>query len=443
LKEISEYSYMKIADVKSQYKNNSPQNLLMSKNSVNSFSFLKRDNMDPREKNEMIYYTAPMLGFLETNGFLIHQMQVIYHKNDIVNQDTKEKEWAKYGEIAKENHSKLKATIRKFGIVAKKRPLVWYHISGADKKQKENEDLYQSLTKIYESLNNYSDANSESLARDIPMTFPDHPLFTEPTNAFKKIHRILVNYPGFNQNFTYFTEATKIIGILLIHFPREESAFWMFSTLMESILPPKYYDTKFSGLMLEVSVTEKLIEAICPKIFHHLETMKISPSYLLEKWYKKLYLEYLPIESTMRIWDLLFSEGFDIIHRIAIAIFQMNERVILETQGADLIHLLENMPHTCFNIDKLIDISLNLPVKHYTSKNIEKIRKKNEPTVNKEIMRNLFLGRYPTSDAYGPDWVREDHEFKELLQNDKNEELFGAFLQEEFHKCNRKKSNSS
>eukprot|EP01080_Neovahlkampfia_damariscottae_P009462 gene9462-1668_t len=449
LKDISEYSYLKIADARTEFhstmnnnqKPDSPTSNLLIKDSMRypttfqrTFNTMGRNFEDSAEKNDLIYYTAPMLGFLETNGFLIHQMQIIYHQNEIGHQENKEKEWSKIGEIATENHGKLRATVRKFGNLPKKRPLVWLHLTGTDKRQKDNHKNYQALLKIYElSVNNFADPYLNQLDRDIPMTFPDHPLFREPTPIFEKMKRILVNYPGCNPNFQYFPESTKILGIILIHFPKEEVAFWMFSSLIELLLPLKYYDTKLTGLMLEVSINVKLIESILPKLYKHLEDLKIPLSTIIENWFKKLYLEYLPIETTMRIWDLLFCDGFEIIHRIAIGIFQFNEKVILETSNAvDMNILLDSMPHTIFNVEKLIEISMNLPSKYFTQKNLEKLRKKNESMVQKEILRNLFLGKYSSYEKYGPEWIREDHEFKELMQNDKNEELFCSFIREEF-----------
>lgn len=60
-----------------------------------------------------------------------------------------------------------------------------------------------------------------------------------------------------------------ILARMLKYSGNEESTFWIFTNLMETILPINYY-TQMIGVRVDVKVFDKLIQENMPRLYRHL-----------------------------------------------------------------------------------------------------------------------------------------------------------------------------
>lgn len=64
----------------------------------------------------------------------------------------------------------------------------------------------------------------------------------------------------------------------------------------------------------------------------------------MTKWYICLFAEVLPIETTLRVWDVIFSEGYKIIFRASLAIVLILKDDIMKIEDInDLAELFRNI----------------------------------------------------------------------------------------------------
>ena len=71
-----------------------------------------------------------------------------------------------------------------------------------------------------------------------------------------------------------------------------------------------------------------------------------------------LFINTLPPETTLRVWDLFLNEGSKVLFRVASALFKMNEKQLLSVKdAADLFSVIRNIGKDATDPEKLISIA--------------------------------------------------------------------------------------
>ncbi len=53
----------------------------------------------------------------------------------------------------------------------------------------------------------------------------------------------------------------------------------------------------------------------CPSVHRHVESFSVPWALVCSKWFVCLFVDVLPVETTLRVWDCLFNEGSKILIR--------------------------------------------------------------------------------------------------------------------------------
>lgn len=100
---------------------------------------------------------------------------------------------------------------------------------------------------------------------------------------------------------------------------------------METYEMRTMFTLNMEGLHLRLHQFQTLLSQFCPRLDAHLSQHSIHPAMYASQWYLTLFAYSLPIHLVMRIYDLVFAEGaVETITRVAIAIMQKNEEILLE-----------------------------------------------------------------------------------------------------------------
>lgn len=71
-----------------------------------------------------------------------------------------------------------------------------------------------------------------------------------------------------------------------------------------------------------------------------------------------MFIGTLPIESVLRVWDVVFYEGSKMLFRIALAIFKVGEQRIKEVNDSmELFQVVQTLPRGMLDIGLLLAIS--------------------------------------------------------------------------------------
>ncbi|EYU43191.1 hypothetical protein ABFS83_08G120300 [Erythranthe nasuta] len=279
----------------------------------------------------------------------------------------------------------LKRLIKK-GIPLNFRPKVWFSLSGAAKKKSTVPDSYYNdmTSAVFDMVT----PATKQIDQDLPRTFPGHP-WLDTSDGHSALRRVLVAYSFRDSDVGYCQGLNYVAALLLLVMKTEEDAFWMLAVLLENVLFNDCYTYNLSGCHVDQRVFRDLLAKKCPRIATHLEGIDFDVSLVCTEWFLCLFSKSLPSETTLRVWDILFYEGANVLFNVALAIFKMNEEELLVThQVGDVINVIQKTTHHLFDPDELLTVAFD-KIGFTTTTTISKQRKKQEPAVMAELDQRL------------------------------------------------------
>ncbi|KAM3626036.1 uncharacterized protein V6R79_021586 [Siganus canaliculatus] len=234
---------------------------------------------------------------------------------------------------------KLKRYVRK-GIPNEHRALIWMAASGAHEQLEKNPGYYQSLLGAQ-----HDPKLVETIVTDLNRTFPDNILFRKTSDPClqKALYNVLLAYGHHNPTVGYCQGMNFIAGYLLIVTKDEEKSFWLMDALVGRILPD-YYSPAMLGLKTDQEVLGELVKVKVPTVWKTMVDHNVMWTLVVSRWFICLYIDILPVETVLRIWDCLFYEGSKILFRVALTLIHHNQALIQQAQS---------LPDVCQNFKQI------------------------------------------------------------------------------------------
>uniref|UniRef100_A0AAY4EW15 Rab-GAP TBC domain-containing protein n=1 Tax=Denticeps clupeoides TaxID=299321 RepID=A0AAY4EW15_9TELE len=245
--------------------------------------------------------------------------------------------WSKLlqGRSRVEKNMKVKRYVRK-GVPNEHRTVVWMAASGAQEQLEKNPGYYRSL------LDAQHDARLvDTIRTDLHRTFPDNVQFRRTAEPCLQspLYNVLLAYGHHNKAVGYCQGMNFIAGYLIIIVKDEEKAFWLMDALLGRILPD-FYTPAMLGLKTDQEVLGELVRVKVPAVWQLISDQGVMWTLLVSRWFICLFIDVLPVETVLRIWDCLFYEGSKILFRVALTLIRHNQEIIL--QGRNLPDICES-----------------------------------------------------------------------------------------------------
>ncbi|GAA0151711.1 GTPase-activating protein [Lithospermum erythrorhizon] len=218
----------------------------------------------------------------------------------------------------------------------------------------------------------------KQIEKDLPRTFPGHPALNE--NGRDSLRRLLLAYARHNPSVGYCQAMNFFAGLLLLMMP-EENAFWTLVGIIDD-----YFDGCFSEEMTESQVDQLVFEELMrerfPKLANHLDYLGVQVTWITAPWFLSIFVNMLPWESVMRVWDVLLFEGNRVmLFRTALAILELYGPAVVTTQDAgDAICLLQTLTGSTFDSSQLV-LTACMGFNTVTEDKLQSLREKHRPSV--------------------------------------------------------------
>lgn len=102
-------------------------------------------------------------------------------------------------------------------------------------------------------------------------------------------------------------QGMNFIAGLLLLFHQPEDAFWHLCSIIEHLLPNQF-DTDMLPAVVDKLVFSHLVQQHFPELARHLDALAVDVSYLCPHWFLCCFVNALPMETCLRVWDTLFWE---------------------------------------------------------------------------------------------------------------------------------------
>jgi len=257
--------------------------------------------------------------------------------------------------------SDVKNLIRR-GIPINQRGIVWKAI--VDHRVRAHHD--RSQTDYYKALlSNYNPGlqlspAAKQIELDLLRTLPSNKHYDGPhAPGIAKLRRVLLAYSLHNPEIEYCQGFNRIAAIALL-FMNEEDAFWCFVYIVEQLLPEEYYSKQLIGVQVDQEVFKELICEKLPELAIHLESHRVDPTLFSLNWFLCLFVDSLPVNTYLHIWDAFLFEGCKVLFRYAVAILKLIEDKLMAANDymsifntfrteIDTLSDVKTLTHTAFH----------------------------------------------------------------------------------------------
>ena len=319
-------------------------------------------------------------GFLKASLHISFSQYEAWHLRYKPTQDRRTKKWLSYMrecKLATNNPShfpprsaKVQRYIRK-GIPPGWRGAAWFFYSGGDALLQKHPSLYNSLVTRSSFELNHED--KEIIERDLNRTFPDNIHFKSDPSAtteqplLASLRNVLRAFALHCPHIGYCQSLNFIAGLLLLFLP-EEKTFCMLQIITTSHLPGTHA-INLEGANIDLWVLMMALKDSVPGIWSMISSsdeeldsagIKLPPiSLCTTSWFMSLLIGTLPIESVLRVWDVLFYEGSRTLFRVAIAIFKLGEQRIKSVkESMELFQMVQSLPREMLDVRLLLTVAL-------------------------------------------------------------------------------------
>ncbi|KAL9609877.1 MAG: hypothetical protein Q9167_005395 [Letrouitia subvulpina] len=279
---------------------------------------------------------------------------------------------------------KTQRYIRK-GIPAAWRGAAWFYYAGGPALIEEKPNVYSSLVGRAES-SGLDTNDQESIERDLHRTFPDNihfkpdaPSTQQPADEaplLTSLRRVLQAFAIHRPEIGYCQSLNFLTGLLLLFLP-EEQAFWMLHIITTTLLPGTH-ELSLEGANVDLWVLMMALRESIPTIWAkvgiattsgdpaapkspaHTPTAKLPPiSLCTTSWFMSLFIGTLPVESVLRVWDVLFYEGSKVLFWVALAVFRLGEPRIRQIgDPIELFQVVQALPRGLLDAGALMKVAI-------------------------------------------------------------------------------------
>ena len=155
--------------------------------------------------------------------------------------------------------------------------------SGAKRNLRDNPGYYWAL--LEEFPEGFPSPYKNQIDLDLHRTFPDDPYFKSPS-IIKKLQNVLLTFSRRNLTIGYCQGFNFIVGKLLKMIGDEEQVFWLFTMLIENILPLNYF-TNMAGVMIDCAILNRLVKVYIQDLYQYLvaKSLQMHVNNIIYKWF--------------------------------------------------------------------------------------------------------------------------------------------------------------
>lgn len=159
-------------------------------------------------------------------------------------------------------------------------------------------------------------------------------------------------------NISHLQGMNFLVGMLLQHLS-EELSFLGLSNIVEMVLAD-YFVESMAGALADQHICRDLLQLHCPLVMQHADSLQVNISLVTSQWLLTAFVNVLPMETAMRVWDVMLFEGSAcILFRVLLTIVESNIQSLLACKDSlELWQAVVTMPEVFSDPELLLENAL-------------------------------------------------------------------------------------
>ncbi|XP_029688017.1 TBC1 domain family member 2A isoform X3 [Takifugu rubripes] len=203
---------------------------------------------------------------------------------------------------------------------------------------------------------------SRQIELDLPRTLTTNRLFCSPSSAaLQQLRRILLAFSWRNPEIGYCQGLNRLAAVALLVLQSEEDAFWCLVAIVETIMPQDYYTKDLLASQADQRVLKDFLSEKLPRLSAHFESLSVDVSLITFNWFLVVFVESLPSDILLPLWDAFLYEGTKVIFRYVLALFKYREEDVLKIHDSvEIYQYLRIFTKTITDTRKLSNIAFSV-----------------------------------------------------------------------------------
>lgn len=158
----------------------------------------------------------------------------------------------------------------------------------------------------------------------------------------ESLRRILLGISVVREDIQYCQGMNLLAGLLLVVIMEEEKAFWTLAAILQYVFPVGYFDATLSGARVDEvrnggvihtqAIFEDMVHERYPDLYSRIQNIDSKLLSLSLSWFMTLFINYLPVTSVVRIWDVILMEGDKCLLRFALALLDLHKEELMSME---------------------------------------------------------------------------------------------------------------
>ncbi|MFH4981260.1 hypothetical protein AB6A40_007969 [Gnathostoma spinigerum] len=204
------------------------------------------------------------------------------------------------------------------------------------------------------------DCTFKQIDLDLARTLPTNKYFDQPNSEkIESLRRVLYAYRVHNKSVGYCQGLNRLAAVALL-FLDESNAFWFLVACVEHLQPQNYYTPSLVCAVADQKVLRDLVSEKLPKLSSHLKRLEVDLSALTLGWFLTCFVDILPHDIYLHIFDIFLYEGNKVLFRFALGILKSCEPALLECKTIGAAHACFSSPsHYIRNFKSLAEYAFH------------------------------------------------------------------------------------
>ena len=185
--------------------------------------------------------------------------------------------------------------------------------------------------------------------------------------------------------------------------------------IIDVVMPPTYYAKQLVGPQIDQAVFKDLVAEKLPVLSEHFDTHGVDPSLFSLNWFLCLFVDTLPVNTYLHIWDAFLFEGSKVLFRYALAILKsVEEKLLRQNDYMSLFSTFKTEVESLSDVKSLTQIAFHhlnpFPLRAINNKRDHHQKLIKAQMDNLEVIRRDYRKNSLVANSQSPCCIQSDEE---------------------------------